>query len=251
MNVDVVVGLSNLGPEGRPRDGEVAFDPLMEREAAEALIAEFRREGLAPPEVMLRRQSNEATPRAALTRANVMLASMGLPTHAEPADAPEWKPSLARSLPVSALHRLRRVMAHQLLYPGQPVEPLDGDADARDDPAMTEAANRTDCHLISHSDREGFYLPLSFSQAVHDPTGTAVAGGWVGSSLRLAEELAEIAPLLGLEAPGPDGVAEHVIDRALRADDGARSFEAERRAWLLHAEAADMSMRHGLAIIYA
>lgn len=251
MSVEIVVGLSNLGPEGRPRDDDMAFDPLMEREAAETLIAGLRDQGLPPPGVTLPGPRDAASPRSALARANVQLAALGLPTHAEPAEAPPWEPSAPARLPLDALRRLRRVMAHQLVWPGRPVEPLPAGEDARADPLMAEVAERHDNHLIHHGEAEGFYLPVSFSQAVRDASGTAIAGGWLGSSYRLAEELREMAPLLDLEpVPADRAVPQHVVDRVLRDRDAAGPFHLERWAWLVHVEAANRSLAHRLAIIY-
>lgn len=251
MDVEIVVGLSNLSPDGRPRVDDPGFDPMMSREAAEALIAEFRREGLPPPATARRPGGGESGPRAALRRSNVLLASLGLPTHAEPAEPPDWEPSVPATLPVEALYRLRRVMAHHLIWPGRPVEPLPDGAEARDDPALAQVDGRTDNHLIHHAEREGFYLPISFSQVVRDPGGTAAPGGWLGSSLRLAEELAEIAPLLDLD-PGRSGeVPRATVNRVLRDRAATAPFHLEQWAWLLHAEAAAASARAGTAIVYA
>lgn len=251
MSVEIIVGLSNLGPEGQPHGDDLSFDPLMEREAAETLIARFRHEGLEPPTVMLDRERNAAAPRSALARANVQLAALGLPTHAEPAEVPAWEPSLPGPLPLDALRRLRRIMAHQLVWPGRPVEPLPTGADAREDPLMAEVAERVDNHLIHHAEIEGFYVPVSFSQVVRDPTGTAIAGGSLGSSQRLAEELREIAPLLDLpRVPGDQAVPQPTIDRVLGDRNAAAPFHLERWAWLLHVEAANRSLTHRLAIVY-
>ncbi|HUF56865.1 MAG TPA: hypothetical protein VMM55_09940 [Thermohalobaculum sp.] len=250
MNLEVVVGLSNLGPEGLPRDGDLAFDPMMEREAAEQLLASLRGVGARPPSLALAEPASPNGPRSMLARVNVQLRARGMPTHAEPAEAPPWQPTLPGPLPVEALLRLRRLMAHHLARPGMAVEPLPSGADPRADPVMEIAAVRRDNHLIHHGDAEGFYLPVSFSQVVHDPTGTTIPGGWVGSSHRLAEELREIAPLLDLP-PIEDGTAvpQHVIDRVMRDRDAA-PFHLEERAWLLHTEAAAASLRHGAAIVY-
>lgn len=251
MDLEIVVGLANLGPEGLPRDDDLQFDPLLEREAAERLIAGFRDGGLAPPAVTLARRTEASSPRSALARVNVQLRAHGLPTHAEPAEAPPWAPSLPNRLPLDALRRLRRVMAHHLMRPGWPVEPLPPGADPREDPVMAEAAERRDNHLIHHAELEGFYLPISFSQVVRDPTGTTIPGGWVGSSHRLAEELREIAPLIDLpRIEGGATIPEHVSERVARERDAGASFHAERRAWLLHLEAAEASLAHGLAIVH-
>lgn len=251
MNVTVVVGLANLGPEGRADRSDLRFDPLMTREAAETLLAELREQGVPEPAMDRRRESWSA--RSALARANVLLASLGLPTHAEPAESPPWEPSLPATLPLEALHRLRRAMATHLLWPGKPLEPLPAGSDARDDPVLAQAGSRLDNHLIHHADREGFFLPLSFSQAVRDPTGTALPGGWLGSSLRLAEEMHQLAPLLGLHLPddaAPPGVTPEVVDRVARDRDSTGPLHLERWAWLVHAQAAQQSIRDGTAIVY-
>lgn len=248
-NLTIVVGLSNLGEEGRPADDDLAFDPLMTREAAEELTATFRLSGLAPPSQGMAFNRGATSPRSALTRANVLLASRSLPTHDEPANAPRWMPAVPNPLPLDALHRLRRLQAHRMVRPGLAIEPLPAGDDARDDPVMGEAGDRRDSHLLNHGDREGFYLPIQIGGAVRDVSGTALAGGWIGSSYRLAEELRQLAPLLGVSLEdGP-------LDRAAREDLAAQlapadPFHLEKWAWLLHEEAAAFSTRHGLAILY-
>ena len=250
MHVDVIVGLSNLGPEGKPRDEDLTFDPMMEREAAEHLLAELGGPGARPPEIAAATAAPPHGPRSMLARVNVQLRARGMPTHAEPVEAPPWQPSLPGPLPLEALLRLRRVMAHHLARPGMAVAPLPPGEDPRADPVMEQAAARRDNHLIHHGDAEGFYLPVSFSQVVHDPTGTTIPGGSVGSSQRLAEELREIAPLMDLPVVEDAGeVPQHVIDRVLRDRDAA-PFHLEEWAWLLHTQAAAASLRHGAAIVY-
>lgn len=249
MNVDIVVGLANLGERGRPLEDDIAFDPLMGREAAEKLIAEFRAEGIAPPAVSMENGRSSSSPAAGLARANVMLTSIGLPTHREPSDPPAWEPSVPSSLPVEALWRLRRVMAHHLEAPGQAVEPLPEGEDPRRDRILREMAPRADCHLLNHSEKEGFYVPISFSQVVRDPSGTALPGGWLGSSHRLREEMVELAPLLELEMTA-DGPARHSIDRVQRDISNGAALHLERWAWLLHAEAAHASIEREAAIVY-
>lgn len=248
-SLTVVVGLSNLGDEGRPHDDDIAFDPLMSREAAEAVVASFRDAGLAPPSQTLERHRNVTSPRSALARANVLLASRNLPTHDEPADAPAWEPAAPNPVPVEALFRLRRVMAHHLLRAPLTLDPLPRDADPREDPMVVEAQGRADSHLMQHAELEGFYLPIQIASVVRDESGMALAGGWLGSSYRLAEELRAIAPHLGVR------LKDGTLDTALR-DEFAHNlaptdaFHLEKWAWLLHLEAAEASIRHGLAIVY-
>ena len=86
---------------------------------------------------------------------------------------------------------------------------------------------------------------------VHDPTGTTIPGGWLGSTHRLAEELREIARLLDLPpATDGNGVPQHIVDQVMRDRDAATPFHLEQWAWLLHTEAAEASLAHGAAIVY-
>lgn len=253
MTLTVVVGLSNLGPDGQASETDMEMDPLMTREAAETLLGQLREEGVRPPAVAMDRRRDPWSTRSTLTRANVFLASLGLPTHDEPAHSPPWEPALPPQIPLQALYRLRRAMAMHLIWPDRPLEPLAPDQDARTDPVMAQVERRLDNHLIHHADREGFFLPISFSQAVHDPTGMALAGSWLGSSLRLAEEMHELAPLLDLAiADGADGpeVPAEVIARITRERDASDPLHLERWAWLVHVQAAHQSIRDGTAIIY-
>jgi hypothetical protein len=101
----------------------------------------------------------------------------------------------------SGLHALRRVAVH-LAGTGTLPGPLEEVGRATDDPLLKKAyatrpgdpAGPFD-HLIHHSDCEGYYVPVDFRQVIVDER---VAGGYLGSSVRLLAETRRIAAALGL-----------------------------------------------------
>ncbi|NER00547.1 MAG: hypothetical protein F6K30_28270 [Cyanothece sp. SIO2G6] len=50
-------------------------------------------------------------------------------------------------------------------------------------------------HLICHSDFDGYYIPVDFSEVIREPDTV----GWLGSSFQLCRELTEIAKSLNFE----------------------------------------------------
>ncbi|MEM6973114.1 MAG: hypothetical protein AAF577_09940 [Pseudomonadota bacterium] len=216
-------------------------------------------------------------PRVQLAAINALLSVRGLPTHDEPKDVPPFAPSGLDGFPYSFLHTLRRVMALHRLQPGQPIEPmrLDDDDYTMLDAFCDDPAARR-CHLVLHADNCGYYFPIDIDEVVsdHDPrldssseAGTGdgdeagggvddvddeiIEGGFLGSSLRLAEELREIAPLIGIALDGetvpPEVIAEN--ERLVRAGEDGTWFR-ERTVWLTLYEAALHSSRHRAAIVF-
>src|ERR1700722_11287671 len=101
----------------------------------------------------------------------------------------------------SGLHTLRRLAVH-LAETGTLPGPLEEARLAVDDPLLKKAyakwpgepAGPFD-HLIHHSDCEGYYVPVDFGQVIVDER---LAGGYLGSSVRLLAETQRIATAIGL-----------------------------------------------------
>jgi hypothetical protein len=77
-------------------------------------------------------------------------------------------------------------------------------------------------HLIHHSDCEGYYVPVDFGQVIVDER---LAGGYLGSSVRLLAETRRIAAALDLPE-GLDPDSEEVFGAC---DTGARATEGWQR----------------------
>lgn len=131
------------------------------------------------------------------------LISIHLEPHVEPTDIDVWSGHVFNR---SNLQYLRRLSAH--LYYTKRL-PAPGDANAADDPLLQRYYRDYDCsdigdtfftfnHIIIHSDAEGYYIPQDFDNVLTPGDDCAVAGGVVGSSLRLRDECEKIASVLRL-----------------------------------------------------
>jgi hypothetical protein len=115
----------------------------------------------------------------------------------------------------SGLHYLRRIAAH--LDRGLAL-PAPGDDSAAEDPILAEffetvsgpspgllgrlfakksPFQRQYDHILIHSDAEGYYLPIDFPSVII-VDDTEVAGGMIGSSVRLLAECRQLATAIGL-----------------------------------------------------
>lgn len=79
--------------------------------------------------------------------------------------------------------------------------PIDYDTGPGDDPVLHAVLESGCCisHILSHA-TEGFFMPDDFERPIFDTRdpSRSVPGGWLGSSFRLFNELAEIAPCIGI-----------------------------------------------------
>lgn len=77
----------------------------------------------------------------------------------------------------------------------------------------------------------------------------ACAGGIVGSSLKLLDELIEIAPSLGIHLQADDSLSEAEAARLFAvAHRQGEEFESETRAWLTLHQAAELSLLYQTAV---
>ena len=176
---------------------------------------------------------------------NTYLESSGLPSYAIPENPPEFASRAAcLSLPYSFLHYLRRVYAYLVEDESWKFTPVPEGVDPAHDEVVEEETYMFSSHLICHSDCEGYYLPIDFSDLL---TGDDILGGFAGSSFRLLEEVVRCAAPLGIELDGSDlsdAEAERVNSIAA-ADEGA--FR-EYSVWILLYETARGSIATNLPI---
>jgi len=154
----------------------------------------------------------------------------------------------------SGLHALRRVAVH-LAESGTLPDPLEA-SKATGDPLLKKAyaalpgdpAGPFD-HLIYHSDCEGYYVPVDFRQVIADE---AVAGGYLGSSVRLLAETRRIAAALGLpEDLDPDSAEVFDACQAkIPAAAGWQRYGVESYGCLRLIQAARHSIATGAAIAF-
>ena len=184
--------------------------------------------------------------------ANLLLEAEGLPIHSEPRTfkTPVSRASI-RSFPYSFIHYLRRAYAHRSANQSWMAHPIDHNVDPAADPLVDDELAMLCSHLICHSDAEGFYLPIDFSDVLFaDPEDSSLPGGMLGSSYRLLEELEVVAPALGIRLN--DGRLPH--DEAERIDELACSGEGIYRelcSWLALYEAARLSIELKTAIVFS
>jgi hypothetical protein len=176
---------------------------------------------------------------------------------AGPWDEPELEEREAESFEMwgySGLHTVRRLAVHLAENASLP-EPLKG-RDPTDDPLLEKAyADLAGdpagpfAHLIHHSDCEGYYVPVDFEQVIVDER---LAGGFLGSSVRLSTEARSIAAALGLPEdldPDSDEVFE-ASEAATPAGEGWQRYGIESYVCLRLIHAAKHSMRTGAAIAF-
>lgn len=197
---------------------------------------------------------------------NAVLRAHGLPEHVEPTALP---PLVSRDgecgFPYSFLHHLRRFYAHWVAQGGDrgPVHrlgrlaglwgrradwrppPVAKGENPANDPILDRIGSPRH-HLLWHSDCEGCYLPLDFPEVLQ---GEGIAAAGVGSSVRLREELIQIAAPLGItlhDGQLGDDQARAIADE----EDDAGPFWIERKVWLALFEASRLSIAHRAAIAF-
>lgn len=185
-----------------------------------------------------------------LRLAGDLLEENDLPRHVEPPALPAHRSRAGcDAFPYSFLHYLRRAAAHRRLDPAYVAEPLGEDDDPTADPAIEDASDTFDFHLLVHSDCEGFYVPVDFTDVIFDDD-RGLAGGMLGSSVRLRDELVEVAPALGVRL-GPDGGLSDAEARRVNglaeSDDG---LFREYTVWIALYEAARLSIELKTAIAF-
>lgn len=186
--------------------------------------------------------------REALASVNAVLADSNLPAHKEPESLTALDDrSIIGSFPYSFLHHLRRSYARWKQNPARPATPCPADQDPASDPAVEEESCMFDSHLLCHSDCEGFYVPVDFSEVLFDDQGR-ITGGMLGSSVRLHEELIAMAPCLGISdaADLPDASVEQIRSAVECESD----LWIEKGVWLTLYEACRLSKRHSTAICF-
>jgi hypothetical protein len=178
---------------------------------------------------------------------NLVLSELGLPTHVEPENLPSLNTrDTMGGFPYSFLHYLRRFYAHiKADSSRQPTPLLEGQDPVDDDPFYRQVME-TDCdsHLLCHSDAEGYYVPIDFEEVIIDER---IPGEMLGSSIRLMDELAKIAP--HLEIPLSNGyLSDETAELLAQEEEDSTPFWIERVVWFELYENARLSIEHKTAI---
>jgi hypothetical protein len=203
---------------------------------------------------------------------NAALRAKNFPEHHEPAELPAGRPPVtAELISYRGLHTLRRLAAH-LLASGTLPDPTGPHTPPNHkDPVLSDyyASRRYTTpttpeqlspdhphpgafkHLMLHSDAEGYYLPLNFRYVISPSPDLKIAGGLIGSSLRLAEECQALASALSLPLdtdPDSDEV-QHAIESPGQGD-AWRRYGVESHTCLQLHRAAQASLTLNAALVF-
>lgn len=181
---------------------------------------------------------------------NRVLAAHGLPAHEEP----EWLPDFPYrgelvSFPYSWLHYLRRAVAFARQAPDQFCQVREGENPAQDERIDRELSVIMDCHLICHSDCEGFYVPIDFPEPLYDDQEDGLPGAILGSSQRAIQETMQAAPLLGIPLVGGE-LSDQAAMRIVKEPDKSHPYWIERKVWLSIFEALRHSVEYECAVVF-
>jgi hypothetical protein len=153
------------------------------------------------------------------------------------------------SFPYGFLHCLRRFAARckEDKVAPPPLKPREA---PERDRAIEEASSLFDFHLLVHSDSEGFYVPLDFEDVIFDNSNLGLAGGMLGSSVRLLGELIRVAPMLQITLSGDTLSAAEQQRIEQQANDEKDPFWRELLCWLTLFRAARASIKYKVAIAF-
>ncbi len=191
--------------------------------------------------------------RRALRAINRVLQANGLPQHSEPESLPELKDRVPiGSIPYGWLHYLRRAVAYAM-RPGKQFRPLREGEEPSADPVYDEVLCSCQSHIICHSDCEGFYVPIDFTEPLYDELSdddpNIIRGGILGSSQGGLRELVLATPLL--DVPLSNGQLGDKDALAICEEaGGAHPHEVARFAWLLMFERLRQSVEYRSAVVF-
>lgn len=179
---------------------------------------------------------------------NRLLKKHGVPAYKEPEGAVPEKSRLQRDgLSYSAIHYLRLAAVRARKDPKYQATPLPEGKDPTAEPDYED--HGFDFHLLCHSDCEGFYVPLKFPEVLFDDTDE-LSGDILGSSIRLLEELIEVAPALGIQLDKDGSLSDgKFAEMEESAEDAPLSREI--LAWLTLYENARLSVKHKRIICFS
>ncbi|GAA3993046.1 hypothetical protein GCM10022247_10390 [Allokutzneria multivorans] len=182
---------------------------------------------------------------------NELMASEGLPPHHEPTvhGAATTRDRMG-GVPYSFTHYLRRAYARACEEPDEPLEPVAEGEDPAHDAAVEDLSLTFECHLLCHSDCEGYYVPIDFDDVLFPDDELGLPGGMVGSSQALLRELVYVAPHLGIALDNGE-LSDSEIDSIHDENDpDSHPLWRERVTWLLYYEAARVSVANGTLITF-
>jgi len=183
---------------------------------------------------------------------NTILIKNGVETYQEPNEM-EIEPLQFGGFPYSFLHHLRRFAAHVWEHkdnenwdwtptPFSPEEEPEGDAILEDHYSYMSS------HLLTHSDAEGFYIPVALPEVLFDTDKAPVPGAMIGSSYDLLKELKSLTKHLGIGLDENNDVTNIDELNKIVADEG--DFWIEILVCVTLLDAAKFSINNKTAIAF-
>ncbi len=182
---------------------------------------------------------------------NTELEARDLRKHREPESFDESLDSRASltSFPYSWLHYLRRFAAHVMRDPKWVPYPVEPGEDPAEDPVLRQMYRDMDSHLLCHSDSEGYYVPVDFSELILDPEHE-ISGGVVGSSHQLRRELSVLSDALEIQLDDDGQLSDGVAQEVSEQRPTSIPFAIERLVWLALWESTRLSIERRTAIVF-
>ena len=198
---------------------------------------------------------------------NEYLEKVGLPTHHEPEGCEVWS---CEMYGYSGLHYLRRIAAHiditgNIPSPGNIDSPKDVTLQnyykkaENKDPGFLARLPPTSQkypvgfnHLIFHSDSEGFYLPIEFEKVLYPDSELGIAGGMIGSTIKLLRECERLAAVLEIP-PSIDENSDELWEAADAQGESSvkwQKYGVESYTCIHLIKACNKSIETGAAIVF-
>ncbi len=191
-------------------------------------------------------RAERAAARRDLREINRLLVTNDLPRHVEPDTLPRMRNRYSGiGLPYDWLHYLRRAVAFSRQAPDE-FTPVAQDEDPSEHELIFHELACLDCHLICHSDCDGYYVPIDFHHALYDDEDES-GDTFLGSSQAAMRELIQVAPLINIRVR--NGTVTNQLAKKISGERRGR-FYIERQVWLELFEAFRLSIKHRTAVAF-
>ncbi|MDO6675026.1 hypothetical protein Q4517_05640 [Tenacibaculum sp. 1_MG-2023] len=178
---------------------------------------------------------------------NKLLELDGITPYKEPEEL-ESKPLEVGGFPYEYIHHLRRFYAYCAEYEDWIPTPFSPDAYPSEDSLVEDHTSLLTCHLLCHSDSDGFYVPVKFVDIVFATDDIPVQGTIIGSSYSLLNELKYIANKLNIQLDEEGKIVN--INEVNKSINEENDFWREKLVWCKLFEVANHSIRNKAAIIF-
>lgn len=166
----------------------------------------------------------------------------GFQPHQEPAELGTLHyQAPSNAMPYTYLHYLRRFYARRRRDPYVLPTPV-GDSDPVEDHVLAAEYHTPQSHLICHSDKEGYYVPIPFTRILVDPYDD-LTGGLLGSTQKLFTELEKLAGALRIRYDG-DLISRATLQDVRQDFAGRGPYAIERLVWITLYDACRLSLQH-------